>query len=602
MSASRRPRTGRRRGVTVLLLAALVLALTGCIGLRTDGPVRQGLEVGGSTGNPVTVLPPGPEPGATPEQIVEGFLRAGAASQGQMSVARSFLTDELAPKWNPDAGTTVLGGPPDVTRADAAGAVYELSAPVVASIDGGGRYRYARPDATRTERIGLAESDGQWRISSLPAGFGRWLDAAVIDRLFRPFDIYYVAVGSSVLVPDVRWLPLDRQATRLARAQLDPVPDYLVGAAQSSLSGGVTLTVDAVPVVGGVATVDLSAAGLPPDPTARKNIWAQLVATLTQASDVSAVAVTVEGAALSLPDAPSPVSSVGQFGMSLEPAAPDARPVLRVGQRVLPLDVTRILDPGEDGLADVHSPFPDIPRVWTHLAESRSGEEIAAVGTDGAALARWRRTQTIEVPYFASELTRPSYDRHDILWVGGRGTGRVADVRLWAVNTAADPGDSARARPIPIRARWLAGRTVLAVRVSPDGQRIAVISTDDRGRHASIHLSGIVREPNGVPTELSPVGRAVAPYLVEARDLTWISTTRLAVLGRTGTKEAVRPYLVDIGGEREALTAVPHPERITTTGGERGLAVVTGAGTVVVRAGQTWLTAPVGDDLAVPGR
>ena len=593
-----------RRGGRALLLALLgigVLLLGGCVGLQTDGPVRQGLEVGGSSGNPVTVLPPGPEPGASPEEIIRGFLRAGAASQGQMSVARSFLTDDLAPMWDPDAGTTVMGGEPRVDRVGKDRSAYRVSAPVTATIDGHGRYSYAAPDATKGARIGVVQRHGQWRIDSLPDGFGRWLDSSVINRLFRSFNIYYVAVGSSVLVPDVRWLPLDKQATRLARASLDPVPTYLAGAAQSSLATGVTLTVDAVPVVRGVATVDLAAAGLPPDPTARKNIWAQLVATLTQASDVSSVTVTVEGAALSLPDVAGPVSSVAEFGMSLEPPAPDAKPVLRVGDRVLPLAVPRILSPGDDGLTDVRTPFPDVSQEWSGLAESRSGEEIAAVGPDGSELARWRHDRVIEVPFFATDLTRPSYDRHDILWIGGRGTGAYSQVHLWAVNTAADPADRARSRPIPIRVRWLVGRDVVAVRVSPDGQRVAVLSTDADGGDLAVQVSGIVRRPNGVPSGLSPAGNDVAPYLTRAADVTWISTTRVAVLGRMGAEDRLRPYLIDVGGERESLSEVPDAASITTTGGERGLAVVTGDDQVVLRAGQTWLTAPVGSDLAVPG-
>lgn len=587
-----------------LLVVALVAAslLGGCVGLQSHGPVRQGLEVGGPAGDPVTVLPPGPEPGASPGSIITGFLRAGAASQGDMSVAREFLTDSLAPTWNPDAGTTIIGSEASVKVTPVGAGTFQLSADVAAMIDDTGQYQYAQPGTTRRAVIGMQHVDGEWRISSLPEGFGRWIDSSVISRLFRPFNIYYVAVGSNILIPDVRWLPLDRQSTRLARAQLAPVPDYLQGAAKSYLATGIRLTVDAVPVNDGVATVDLSAAGLPPEPSARKNIWAQLVATLTQAADVVAVNVTVEGATLDLPDVTPPVSSVSELGVSLEPSAAQASAVVRVQDKVVPVEPSRLLNPGDKTLANAKSKFPSIPSAWNRIAESRSGEEIAAVGTDGGDLARWRTDETIEAPFFATDLTRPTYDRHDILWVGGKGVGKSKDVRLWAINTAADPKDTARSAPQPIRAPWLKNRVVRAVHVSPDGQRIALVTTDAHGKDARIDMAGILRQPNGVPKGLSPVTRQIAPYLSDDRDLAWISTTTVAVLGRIDASSPVQPFVLEIGGQREALPAVPAAQAITTTGGERGLVVMTSKGRVFLRAGQTWLPTSVGSDFAVPGQ
>jgi hypothetical protein len=201
-----------------------------------------------------------------------------------------------------------------------------------------------------------------------------------------------------------------------------------------------------------------------------------------------------------------------------------------------------------------------------------------------------------------ASLTRPAYDRHDILWVGGVGQGSTSGVRLWALNTAADPNDTARSAPIPIRAPWLRGREVVAVRVSPEGQRILVVTTDPEGGDRRIQMAGIIREPNAIPEGLSPVTRTVAPYLEGARDVTWVSPNSVAVLAKLSTDSSVRPYVVQIGGERESLADVSRPTSITTTGGVRGLAIVTDDDKVLVRAGQTWLRAPAAMDLAVPGR
>lgn len=590
-----------RRARTVLASLLLCVLVTGCVGLEHQGPVRQGLDVAGPTEGPLTVRPPGPEPGASPESIIRGFLQAGTANQGDMSVARSYLTDEIAPNWDPDARTTIMASGTRVELAELPGNRYRVTADVVASIDSQGRYEYADPGSTRSEKVRLARQDGEWRISHLPADFGRWIYSTVVTRLFQPFNIYYVALGSNGFVPDVRWLPLDRQATRLTRALLLPMPDYLSGAAENNLSR-VSLTVDSVPVNAGVATVDMSATGLPADPAARQSIWGQLVATLTQASDVGAVNVTVEGATLSVPDVEEPVSTVDQLGMNLEPPPAEALPVLRVERRVVPVEPSHLLNPGDDELEQRKSDFPAIPTTWNRIAESRSGEEVAAVGTDGGALARWRKDQTIEVPFFATDLTRPAYDRHDILWVGGAGRGVTSGVRLWALNTAADPNDTARSAPIPIRAAWLKDREVIAVRVSPEGQRVLVVTTNRKGGGSRIQVAGVVREPNGIPEGLSPVARIVAPYLERARDATWVSPSSVGILAKLPTDASVRPYVVQIGGERESLADVAQPASITTTGGVRGLAIVTSGDKVLVRAGQTWLRAAAAMDLAVPGR
>ena len=58
-----------------------------------------------------------------------------------------------------------------------------------------------------------------------------------VPRLVQPFAVHYVSASRRATVPDVRWFPLDRLATRLARAQLDPVPDHLVGAATTAVPG-----------------------------------------------------------------------------------------------------------------------------------------------------------------------------------------------------------------------------------------------------------------------------------------------------------------------------------------------------------------------------
>lgn len=587
-----------------LLLVATLAALTtlgGCLGLRADGTVRTGLPIDAAQANQAVYLPPGPQAGASPEEIIRGFLRAGAVTGDAITVAQSFLTRRLVPRWDPDHETVVISADAAVTVTARGGGTYAVSAPVQGRIDSTGRYARASLGERVAMTLTVADVGGQSRITRLPADLGRWMSPAAVRQQLRAVDVHYVASASDALVPDVRWLPNDRMATRLVRAQFGPVPTYLGAAARTDLGGGVHLTVDAVPVVDGVATVDLAAAGLPTDETSRRNIWAQLVATLTQAPNVYAVDVTVEGAAFDLPAVPGPIGSVEQLGVREAVGPSGVAPLLRIGEGVYRVDPARVLDPGLDAITEEGTPFPVIPEVWTDLALSFAGTEVAGVGTDRAALARWRADRTIEVPFFADRLTRPAYDRANVLWIGGRGTGTNADSRLWAINTAVDATNLLASAPYPVRAPWLDGRLVRSVDVSVDGIRIAIVSTDAKGRDPQLAVAGIARRPNGLPVALGAQPLRLGADIAELSDAVWTSPTELAVLGRSPEETEPQPFLVTLGDDARALPGLDGARAITTVGGERGLALITGDA-VALRAGTRWITIPAGTDLAVPAR
>ncbi|MHB1474634.1 MAG: hypothetical protein ACYCV4_13625, partial [Dermatophilaceae bacterium] len=98
---------GRRAATCVSVVVAA--ALSACGGLATDSPVQQGSQVGEAAVQPVRVQPDGPYPGATPEQIVRGFLRAGAGAGfgDDHAIARSFFAPNVKDQWLPDSGVEV---------------------------------------------------------------------------------------------------------------------------------------------------------------------------------------------------------------------------------------------------------------------------------------------------------------------------------------------------------------------------------------------------------------------------------------------------------------------------------------------------------------
>ncbi|WP_457252471.1 LpqB family beta-propeller domain-containing protein [Pedococcus sp. P5_B7] len=587
-----------RRRYAAALAAGAVLAVTACGGLSTSSAIQPGLEVGSVQENEVRVEVNPVAPGSSPQQVVQGFIRAAAASDDSYQVARSYLASGPQSSWRPDSSVVVFGSDSEVTYKPSNDDTVTAVAKATARIDGAGRYQELPPRSTVQVTFRLERAGGEWRISQLPDNFGTWLSQADLDRLYDPFRIYYVSAGDHRLVPDIRWLPLGTGlATRLARSLLAGVPDYLQGAVRTDIPAGTRLAVDAVTVASGTAKVDLSATKLGNDPGQRQNLGAQFLATVTQAPGVERVALQLEGADLQMPNGDSTVDSLSLLGFAT-PSDPVVKPVLRVGSALVAVDPDDVGDNGQRVPPPQAAAFPTVQPGWAYLAMSRTGREIAAVGGDRAQLIRWRGATQVQLTAPGTMLTHPTYDREDVLWVAGRSNGAT---RIWAVSAAADPGDAAKSTPQTVSAPWLSGRTVVSLRLSPDGQRIAVVTTDRDGTSPRVDVAGVVRQPNGLPASLSSPLR-LAPTLTLARDLVWVDDATVAVLARLTASQVIRPWLVPLGGPIAAGPEIAGARTITTVNGERGLVVTTDDHEVLIRAGSRWQRVGEGTDLLVAAR
>lgn len=579
-------------------LVVMVLVLSACGGLSTSSAVHQGLDVSRVQENEVRVLVNPVAAGSSPEEVVTGFIRAAAANDDQYQVARSYLVPAQEATWRPDSSVLVFTDDSSLTITRSGTSSVKAVAQVSGRIDGDGRYHELPPGSTVSVGFGLQRVGGEWRISKLPEGFGTWLSEADVSRLYDPFRIYFISAIERRLVPDVRWFPVGTGlATRLARTLLAGVPDYLRGALRSDIPPGTRLAVDSVPIESGTAQVDLTSTRVSSDPTQRQGLAAQLLATVSQASGVARVALQLDGTDLQVPGAPSTgLVDLSALGFPT-PADVVTKPVLRRGSTLVAVDPQQLGDPGNRPVTQQNGSWPQIPPGWAYLAISPSGGEVAAVSGDRTQLERWRGSTQLPVVTVGSELTRPVYDTTGVLWLGGV-QGGVS--RLWAVNPSADP-KSVQARPQPVSASWLEGRSVVSLRFAPEGQRVAVISTDHKGRDPRIDVAGVVRQPNGLPQALStPI--TLAPSLIMARDLVWVDDTTLAVLGRKLASQAIRPWFVPLGGPITAGPEIPGGMTITTVNAERGLVVTTDRGEVLIRVGNRWQTIGSAGDFLVPGR
>lgn len=584
----------RRRALGALLVALLLPVLAACGGGMPDsGPAGAGREIGDLSADPLRVVPEGPAAGAEPAAVVSGFLRAGAGFDDDHAVARTFLTAEASSVWNPAQGTVIY--PDDtslsvVTRARGRDREVVVSAPVWAVIDHLGQLALARPGTTASTTFDLTRTDGEWRVSSLQPDLGLWMPRYEFERAYTPLRLYFAATGTRVLVPDLRWFAGSRAglATAVVRALLAGPAPYLRGAVTSGAPEMTTLGVDAVPTSDGTAQIDLSSSALAAGPEQRQQLWAQLTATLRQLPTVSGISLTAEGAAY-------PVAGVSDKGTTADLGYADD---VRVAGPVVVLSEGRLrsVDPGTGAL--VGAPTGRFAGIdVAGLRAVAAGPDAALlVGVDAAGhrLLALTPQQPPSPLYAGTDLANPVVDVHGWAWTADRArTGAVAVVASTS-STAAAAGETSGV--LALRPPWLSGRRVLALDVSRDGSRLAVVSVGASGP-SRLEVAGIVRDAAGRPTSLA-TPRSAARSLSDVRDVSWADRTTLAVLA--GPPGRVQPYQAEVGGLVGALPALQDPATISAGDGLRAVYVITTGRRLLVRTGNGWRPLGPGTFVTIP--
>lgn len=583
-----------RRRTLLAAVLALLMTLTACAGLPSESAVKPGLALGPGPGEPFRIDYDGPRAGASQNDIVRGFLRAGAGFENDHEVARQFLTARLAEKWVPERKVVVHTGETNFTVKHQPPDHVTVGVKAVATVNSQGYYTDLSASAHRSARFTLQKVEGQWRISALPKGFGLWVSALDFERLYQAFGINYIDPKTRAMVPDVRWFPTGPGlATSLARAQLEPVPAYLRGAVETGVPTGASMAVDAVAIEDGTATLDLNARARDADVEHRKMMWAQFLTTLDQSPSVRGLTIRVDDAPLEvqgLSHSPTDPSDVG-YGLT---APVDQPALLRSGTELTRVDATRIdLPPVRPKSAPE---LPQVPIGWIGLAASPSGDQLAAIGGDHKDLGRWEGETFHMVPRFATDLTEPSFGSQNGLWVAGQAGGRS---RLWVINTITAMADAV---PQEVAVPWLGDRQIIDFRMSRTDQRAVIVLHDPKTDLDQVAITAVKRDRHGKPVELTPPKR-IGATLISVTDVVWVSDRSVAVLGRTSTRERIRPFVIDIGGQLTPLNPVEGARSITATGqgGSQGLLVVTDRDKILTRAGASWPEYGPGTDIVVPG-
>lgn len=561
---------------------AVLIGLAGCgtmsssivAQVPTSGPVQQGEQISTNREDQfIRVIARGPVAGMSASEIVQGFLDASASFDGDHAVARQYLTDDANRLWQPSAGVAVYEGTGDLS---AYGYEVTLTASEAGRISAIGRYDVAAPGTALKSPFALVRDEGEWRINRAPPGL--ILSLADVDRSFRSLSVYFFDPTFSTLVPDPRMVPVlgPGQATTLVKYLVAGPSEWLLPAVRTGFPNGVGLGIESVPIVSGVAVVDLSPDVRLAGDNARQALSQQLVWTLRQVPGVSDVSITALGQPLSVPGVSSPQPRDSWPGVDPGGLPPGSSGFVARSESVVRLEVGGA-KPVLGGAGEGQVSFVDV-------AVSRASDFIAGIDRQGTL---WRGPlgpgRPLTELVSGANLAHPVFDRSGVLWVidadEGLGLVRPDGTRAIIRVTGLEP-----------RAR------VRSATPSRDGTRAALVVQS--GPRTSLLLGRIVRAgPGGEITIDDPI--KVESKLTEVVDVAWSGADAIAVLGSV---EAGSLEVFEIDLARGLVTALGAPEAPVSVAAAPGLPTLVGGadGQVYELTAGTWRSRTNGTSPAYP--
>lgn len=539
----------RHRSALAGLGLVLALMLAACAGLPTAGPVNAGQAITeGESGSDFVFIPDGPAAGATPQQIVEGFVAAGSGPRGNWETAREFLSDDLQSVWKPQAGVTVYR-PGERRLAELSDSEFVLAVTPLATVDDTGTLSSV-DEGEIPLAFSLAEQDdGEWRIIQAPDGIV--LDQNRFRAVFGSYSLMFFDPAWTTLIPDERWFPKSYAATSISQALVNGAPSaWLLGAVATAFTDGARLAQPAVPVRSGVAEVSLEEGARGLEPTVLSRMQTQLEASLATAG-IMGVDMTVGEQVLSAP------------AVAVRSTRVDARPLVRTAEAFGFLSGTAVEEIGGLSVA--------MDAVDTLQIDMNADRTAAAVLTPAGSVVEVRADGTTLVVDDRVGLLAPSIDSFGYTWSVPAGAPA-------AVVASAPDGT-----PTEIADAWPGAVRIVAMRVSRDGTRVAAVVRD--GARDALWVAGILRDRDGAPNSLGP--REVMAIVPGAgAQLAWTDAGTVSVLY---THDGAG-YLWDqpLGGFGSSVRT-PDDIVMVAGGNQSGAArLLDASGSLFVQSGANW--------------
>ena len=584
------PLIGRR----AVLLAALGLggagALCACAQLPRDGEVRQS-DVVVAEEDALMQSAAGPEVGASPKEIVEGFLRACAAGYSDgFATARSFLTKAAADSWSPQDVVMVYTGSESPVVEQAGEGVVDLRTRLIGSLDGAGILT-PRNDEDYTVSYSLAaDSTGQWRIAQLPGGV--LLPEPAFDQEFSAYLLHFLSFDRERAVPELRWTALRTAAPTLMRLLLGGPSDWLAPGADTLVPPGLRLLggLDTPLPADGAVTVSVSSEAAALDPTGRALLVAQIERTLTQVAGIHSVSVRALGDEEDPRDADAGTALGGAADLDAAPGASGQAIGMSGGNVVRGLSTARETLATSRALGTTSARWPDVGADGTIVALAGRSMLLLAPGRSAASVIHSVDDESAgqtadddqagddqadgdQADGDRAEMTPPVIDRHGWTWTVARG-------EIIALNRA-----GLRAEPA---AEWLAGSRILALDVSAESERLVVRRLVDGETADRVEAAVIVRDARGRPQRLGPP--LTVPGTGGTRALAWSDPVAVAVLADDGNG-APDVKQVQVGGTAAAIPGLAGAVELTANRTDGLVLLTDSSGQVWHRNDGTWRVA-----------
>lgn len=534
------------------LVAVLAVALAGCGGIPTSGSVVPGGLIDEESAIDVAFDPDGPQPGAEPVDILEGFILAATNPQDDYFVARQFLDESIRGTWDPDKIMQIRSGLGTSRRVSDTEYSYSLTS--AANVNERGQYSEVPQATQQLDFSFVQDAEGEWRISHAEDGIV--LSQAAFSAIFDAHPLYFFDPTNRFLIPDLRWFPrTTKLTTRIVSELLKGQSVWLTQGVTNTYFPSDTELASTVSTVANVARVDLNERVLDAPAEDRALMVQQLRATLDSVSDVS---LLVNSVTIDVPD-------TGAAQATIRPQVASQLLVLR----------------GDS--------FGFLSGAGAVSALPGQSAEILQLGAVAATLASDRKSTAVLAPDGVHLVFE---DDTDALFVDSR-PGLVAPALdnagfVWTVPasdaTAIHAYDSEGNLSV-IDGAQFAGQAV-SFSISRDGARLLMLVSTDLGPR--LFVAGIVRR-DGLPAQL---GAAVS-LPVDARsaglDAVWVDENTVALLAATDEDGVATVTLYTLGGPSSSAGRIAGGVAIVGgNGGSSGLRVLTADGDVYLPRGNGW--------------
>ncbi|MHA7192047.1 LpqB family beta-propeller domain-containing protein [Arthrobacter sp. MDT2-16] len=558
-----RRRTARRlpTALVAAVLVACFLALTACSAIPTRGPVGVIPAAEAETDAVAPAFDPeGPSAGATPERILLDFIIAGTGAGDGYSVARQFLTTELAKTWKPEERIVLFRSDPRVEKRETEG-IYQIQLETTGIVDSRGLRTNSAVPASETLGVRMVQEAGEWRIDEIPDGI--MLAQSSAQDLLISHNLYYYSSNYRYWVPDARWFVRRTGVTaRIVSAMLAGPAPYLQGAVTSAFPEGVTLARDSVPITSGNASVEFSAEVLENATSlGLQQMNQQLQVNLLGLNDVTSVEMT-SGQPIEL-GAPAQDLVVPE----LTPDVGGDQVAVAGGELVRLRNGATV---SIEGVPSVAALGPRKP------AASLSGSAYAFLNADAGALYMTAPGSEAREIVKGSALSRPSFDPENWVWTSRDAGGRSEIL-------AVPPGGT-EAEAAVLEAGWLGDRRVEELRVSRDGSRALIVA--DRSGTSELLLAGIRRTTEGTPQALTTP--LTLPVDASVDTAVWAGQSMIAV-SSLGADEEAAPVILQLDGDQENMADLPGVLGISAGSDAEDTLYAQAGATLYRRIGNSWV-------------